>query len=130
MGARTAHLVYDTGALIAADRGDPRMLVLHSAAVERDVQPTVPAVVLAQAWRGGSHPRMSRLLQGCVIVPDDEVVARAAGALCAAAGTSDVVDAIVVVTARSVDADLVTSDPGDVLRLTDQLRWSPGVFVV
>lgn len=38
----------------------------------------IPAVVLAQAWRGGPQARLSRVLKSCDIVPDDESVGRAA----------------------------------------------------
>jgi hypothetical protein len=77
----------------------------------------VPVVVLAQAWHGGPQPNLSRLLKGCQVVPDDERIGRAAGAACAAAGTSDVVDAIVVVTAAVRAAMIVTSDSRDLVRL-------------
>jgi hypothetical protein len=39
--------------------------------------------------------------------------------LCAAAGTTDVVDALVVVTAAAHAALVVTSDPGGLWRLAD-----------
>jgi hypothetical protein len=42
---------------------------------------------------------------------------RAAGALCARTGTSDIVDALVVITALNLAAAIVTSDPGDVTHL-------------
>jgi PIN domain len=128
MGA--PRLVYDAGAVIAAHRGSAVMVALHRSALGRGSRPVVPAVVLAQTWRGGPQPRMSRLLQGCSVLPDDEPVARAAGALCGAAGTSDVVDAIVVVTARMLDAAIVTGDPHDVARLADALRWRPTVLAL
>jgi hypothetical protein len=70
--------------------------------------------VLAQAWRGGPQPLLSRLLDSCHIVPMVENVGRGAGAACAAAGTSDVVDATVVVTAAMVGtAAVITSEPDD-----------------
>lgn len=113
--------VYDTGALIAAERRSPRMFDLHTVLLARGHQPVVPVVVLAQAWRGSSHPLMSRVLKGCVVVPDDEWVGKSAGALLAASGTSDVVDAIVVVTASIMEATVVTSDPNDLRHLADTM---------
>lgn len=95
--------------------------MIHDEALEGGVAPIVPVVVLAQAWRGGPQAALSRLLKGCLIVPDSESVGRRAGGACAAARTSDVVDAIVVVTAMAHDAVVVTSDKGDLARLAHAL---------
>lgn len=114
-------IVYDTGALLAAERADHRLVLLHTQLLAADVFPVVPAVVLAQAWRGGPQARLSRLLKGCRILADDERLARAAGAACAAAGTSDVVDALVVVIATALGANVVTSDPDDLHHLADAI---------
>ncbi len=114
-------LVYDTGALVAAERREPLIWRLHDRANAAGIVPVVPVVVLAQAWRGGPQPTLSRLLRGCRIVPDDETTGRAAGRACAAAGTSDVVDALVVVTATQLAAPVVTSDPDDLAHLADSL---------
>lgn len=114
-------VVYDSGALIAADRRNFRILSLHRELNAAGVRPAVPVVVLAQAWRGGPQPGVSRLLKGCDILADDEQIGRAAGAACAASDTSDVVDAIVVVTALRKRASVVTSDPGDLSRIADAL---------
>lgn len=58
---------------------------------------------------------MSRLLKGCQIVENfPEAGARAIGELCGRTGTSDVVDALVVLLAKQISARMmVTSDPGD-----------------
>lgn len=110
-------LVYDSGALVAAERRDKDIWGLHEEALAAGVVPFVPVVVLAQAWRGGPQPLLSRFLHGCVVVPDDEIVGRAAGKACALAGISDVVDAIVVVTA--IGGMVATSDPRDLARLAE-----------
>ena len=107
-------LTYDTGALIAAERDDRLLWSLHRAAIRRGVTRTVPAAVLAQAWRGGPQANLSRLLRGCDVEPLDEQAGRAAGALCGAAGTSDVVDATVVLGAVQRDDAVVTSDEADI----------------
>src|SRR2546430_15397723 len=114
-------IVYDTGVLLAAERRDRDMLDLHRGFVLAHRQPIVPVVVLARAWRGGPAHRISQLLKGCRIQADDERIGRAAGAACAAAGTSDVVDAIVVTTAIRHEAAVVTSDPGDLTRLAEAI---------
>lgn len=49
----------------------------------------------------------------------DEVTARAAGVACGQAGTSDVVDAAVVVVARRFGAAILTGDREDIERLVE-----------
>jgi hypothetical protein len=115
-------VIYDTGALIAGERHDLRLLALHRKLTRQGERPMVPAVVLAQAWRGKSQPTLARFLKSCQIIPDGELIARAAGVACAVSGTADVVDAIVVTTAIARAATIVTSDPGDLGRLVDALQ--------
>ena len=81
-------VTYDTGALVAADRGQRRQWARHRALLARREVPTVPAPVLAQAWRGGSRQALlSRLLTGCDIEALDDQQARSAGSLAARAGS-------------------------------------------
>jgi hypothetical protein len=114
-------LTYDTGALIAGERGDRRLWALHRRSLERGHAPTVPAGVLGQGWRGGPQAQMSRLLAGCRVEDLDEARARSAGAACAAASTSDVVDASVVVGAAARSDLIVTSHVGDLAVLRSRL---------
>ena len=111
-------LVYDTGALLAAERGDRTMWAVHRRGLDRSGPAVVPAVVLGQAWRGGPQPQLSRLLRGCLIESFDENAGRAAGRLLRDTGTSDVVDAHVVLTALRYQAAVLTSDPDDLQRFT------------
>ena len=116
-----AAIVYDTGALLAAERRSPDFLALHDELTAARIRPIVPAVVLAQAWRGGPQHQISRVLKACDIAADDERTGRAAGMACAASGTADVVDAIVVATAVRYQAPVVTSDPGDLTHIADAI---------
>jgi hypothetical protein len=123
--------VYDTGALLAAEKNNNVFGKIHrDRARGRIDRIFVPVVVLAQAWRGGPQPRLSRLLQDCEIMPDTEAVGRWAGVACAKAGTSDVVDAIVVMTALATSSTVVTSDPGDLERLATALGRKLPMLVV
>ena len=106
-------LVYDTGALIAAERRNLYLWALHDEALAERSRPVVPAVVLGQAWRGGPQPLLSRVLAGCVIESFDENAGRAVGRLLRDSATSDVVDADVVLTAVRYRAAVLTSDAGD-----------------
>jgi hypothetical protein len=107
-------LTYDTGALVAADRGERRMWLRHKALLEHREVPSVPAPVLAQGWRGGARQALlSRLLAGCQVEALDEVHARAVGTLATRAGTPDVVDATVVEGALRRGDVVLSSDPED-----------------
>jgi predicted nucleic acid-binding protein len=108
---------YDAGALIAAERDDRAMWVLHRRILERGISPTVPSPVLAQGWRGGPQANLSRFLVGCSIEGLNESEARAAGALLAKSKTSDIADACVAVGAMKRKDLVVTSDRGDIEHL-------------
>ena len=107
-------VMYDTGALVAADRGERRMWARHGALLALREVPTVPAAVVAQGWRGGSRQALlARLLVGCDVEALDGDQARAVGSLAARAGTPDVVDACVVEGALRRHDLVVSSDPDD-----------------
>lgn len=107
-------VTYDTGALVAADRGERRVWARHRALLVRREVPTVPAPVVAQSWRGGSRQALlARLLVGCDIEALDDEQARAVGALAARASTTDIVDACVVEGALRRRDLIVSSDEGD-----------------
>jgi hypothetical protein len=114
-------IVYDAGALLAAERRNPDFLALHEEVTKSRIRPIVPVVVLAQVWRGGPQHQISQVLKACDILPDDQRIGRAAGIACGASGTTDVVDAIVIVTAVQHQAPIVTSDPGDLTRIADSI---------
>lgn len=107
-------VTYDTGALIAADRGERRMWGRHRALLVRREVPVVPAPVVAQSWRGTSRQALlARLLSGCDVEAFDDDQARSAGVLAARAATTDIVDACVVEGALRRRDLVVSSDEGD-----------------
>ena len=114
---------YDTGALIGADRNDRAMWALHAGFLAEEVAPTVPAPVLAEAWRGGSRQaNLARFLALCVIEDMDADQAKAVGVLAGRADHDDVVDVTVVEGAiRRRDA-IVTSNPTHVRAIADAVR--------
>jgi PIN domain-containing protein len=117
-------VTYDTGALIAADRGERRLWARHRALLEHRQVPTVPAPVLAQGWRGGSRQALlARLLAGCKVEPLDDDQARRVGTLAAHAGASDVVDATVVEGARRRGDVVISSDPEDLCSIADAVGY-------
>lgn len=127
-----AELVYDTGALIAAERGDARLLRIHAAQVASGQLPLVPTVVIAQAWRGGARQALlARFLRSCtelaVVTTAD---ARTIGTLLGKAGARDVIDAFVVLIAVHHAAGIITSDPEDLETLAAALGVTLDIAVV
>ena len=123
-------VTYDAGALIAAERHSESMWTLHRELLARKMYPTLPTVVLGQVWRGGPQARLSQLISSCHIVPFTEQRARLAGAALAASGSSDLVDAAVVVAALAREDLVVTSDPDDLRRIASALGCELAVYVV
>lgn len=113
-------LVLDTGALLALERGAPRVRALLRRALEGGGVLCVPAGVVAQAWRGGPRQaRVARLLGDPIVevLPLDDVTARSVGLLCGRSGHADIVDVHVALLARKRGAVVVTSDPDDLQRV-------------
>jgi predicted nucleic acid-binding protein len=116
-------VVYDTGALIAAERSDRRVWALHARAMQRGVLPIVPAGCVVEAWRGGRQTSLSRLLDGCEIEPLAAEPAKRAGVLRRTlADAIGPIDATVVESAVRRGAAIVTSDRGAIERLAGAAR--------
>lgn len=111
---RVTGVTYDSGALIAAERGERPMWARHRALLLRRVVPVVPASVVAQCWRGTPRQaQLARLLTGCEIEALDDTRAKATGTLAGRARTTDIVDASVVEGALRRGDLIVSSDEGD-----------------
>jgi predicted nucleic acid-binding protein len=117
----------DTGALIGFERNDRRFMIQLKAALLDGRSITVPAVVVAEAWRGGPRAaRLARLLAGCEVESVDEDLAKEAGEALAVADTGTV-DAIVMASASRRGDAVLTTDPMDL----EQLRTHfPNVRVI
>lgn len=122
---RVNGIVFDAGGLIALERNDRRVFALLAAALEEGDRILVPATALAQVIRNPARQvRLWRMIQhdGTDVVPLDGAQAQAVGALLAATGTSDIVDAHVVVCAQKAGHAVITSDPMDLRRLDPKIR--------
>ena len=122
-------LVLDAGALIALDRNDRSVWAMLRNAADDSAQVSVPAGVIAQAWRDGSRQALlARALAHCDEVPLEGSLARATGLLCGRTDTADIVDASVALVAaarsQTVPTTLVTSDPVDLRHLLQTLGAS------
>jgi predicted nucleic acid-binding protein len=113
-----AGLTLDAGALIAYERAAPGIVKILQLAFGRGVTPTIPAVVLAEVWRGDvKDARVARLLKWCAVETLDESRAQAAGRLRRSTAGAGAVDACVAVGVRERGDAIATSDPGDMRRL-------------
>jgi hypothetical protein len=74
-------LTYDSGALIAAERNERRMWLIHQKALKSGILPVVPAGVITEVYRSGRQAHLAQLLAGCAVEALGEVPARAAGVL-------------------------------------------------
>jgi hypothetical protein len=118
-------LVLDAGALIALERDDRETAAVIEVARQEHRRVVVPAGVVGQVWRGGGRQaRLARFLNArdVFVEPLSDAGARAAGVLCGEAGTTDVIDASVVLAARRHHATVVSSDRGDLKVLDPMVR--------
>lgn len=117
---RPRPLILDSGALIAYERSDRRVVRLLELAEEVHV----PAGVVGQVWRNPARQvRLVRLLAANEVAVHqlDFETAKAAGHLCGATGSADVIGASVVLVARSHDGVVLTSDADDIRRIDPAL---------
>ena len=116
-------VTYDTGALVAADHNDRGMWALHAGFLAEEISPTVPAPVLAEAWRGGSRQAsLARFLALCSVESMSEQQAKSVGVLSGKASHDDIVDVTVVEGAiRRRDA-IVTSNHTHIRKIADAAR--------
>lgn len=119
---RKRGLTFDAGMLVALDRGSRQQWARLRAAQREGILPVVPAPVVTQVWRSGRQANLGRALKACAVEPVDDDLARQAGELCAAAGTSDAVDAIVVASAARRASTIATSDLVDLARLAESAK--------
>jgi hypothetical protein len=111
-------LVLDAGALVAVDRDDRDVVAALRAASRHGLDLRTNAMVVSQVWRDG-HGRqanLARFLQATEVRGVDHAAGRAAGVLIGKAGTSDPIDATVVLLADPGDR-ILTGDPDDLARL-------------
>lgn len=116
-----AALIFDSGALIALERGDRRVAALLATAVKSGAEAVTSAACVAQVWRNPARQaRLARALAGFVERDLDRAQARDCGVLLACSETSDIADAAVSLLADDGDT-IITSDPRDIERLLDAM---------
>lgn len=123
-------LLLDAGALIAIERGDRELVAL----VKRERLAGRAAIthggIVGQVWRDGARQvLLARFLRGVDVRSLDDELGRRCGALLAAAGTSDVIDAAVVVIGEHGDL-VLTSDPDELAALASASRTHLDIVAV
>ena len=114
----TQRYVFDTGALIAAERGKERAIRFLRLAHVGAARIIVPLPVIAEWWRGRTDAR-DEILAATQVVGSIEITKAAGVALMKVKEVEArlTIDAIVMATAAMVDAVVVTQDPADFHRL-------------
>ncbi|MGQ0630067.1 MAG: twitching motility protein PilT [Sporichthyaceae bacterium] len=116
-------VVYDAGALFAAERNDREFWADHRVRLEDGVVPVIPAPVVAQVSRSPRQAQLRRLLRGCEVPSFDEAAAHRVGTVLARGTSADIADGAVV-EAASGEAVIVTSDRPDISRLLNAVGSS------
>ena len=109
-------MILDAGVLISVERGEDeaRKFVEASRRSRATLHTTHP--VVAQAWREGrQQARLATFLKSVELHPFDD--GKAVGRLLGRAGTSDVVDAHLVLLATRLGHDILTGDLADLADL-------------
>lgn len=103
-------------ALIALEARRKRIKEILAAARTLRTPITVPTVVVVEWWRG-QKGKVAQILDGVLIEPLDDRVARIAGQALAATGGSNAVDAVVMASAAQRGDVVYTSDMDDLSAL-------------
>ncbi len=112
-----AALVFDSGALIAIERGERGVAALLAAAATDGVEAVTSAACIAEVWREPARQaRLTRALGGFLERDLDAGRARHCGLLLGRAGGNDIADAAICLLVEDGDT-ILTSDPQDIERL-------------
>lgn len=111
----------DASVLVSVARNEKAAASFTEYAKRSGVSLHTTAPVVSQVWR---HPRqvlLARFLKGLNVHDYYEASMRPVGELMASTGTSDVVDAHLVITAHWLGLDVLTGDPRDISILAGAL---------
>jgi hypothetical protein len=112
-------VMFDTGALIALERGQQSIRKVHRLAFDCGYQIVATTPVIAEWWRKGKREKeRMKILRTLVCEPPDGYVARLAGTAIGQVAAG-VVDALVMASASLRSDTVYTSDVKDLERLLD-----------
>jgi predicted nucleic acid-binding protein len=113
-------VILDAGFLISVDRDEESARALVTALQRRRIALHTTDPVVGQVWRNGARQaRLAAFLKTVEVHPLDD--GRAVGLLLARSGTSDVVDAHLVVLAMRLRDSILTGDETDLATIADSL---------
>ena len=113
-------ITFDTGALIAIERRDRRVLAFLTDALARGTRITVPTCVVAEWWYGQRGP-VARILDAVVVESLNLDLARTVGETLAAVRGSTLVDVVVVASAAQRGDLVLTGDLDDLMKIRDRV---------
>jgi hypothetical protein len=118
-----AGVVLDAGVFIALERRNRTVVALVELLTKAEAPLVTSAGVVAQVWRGGLRHQVpvAFLLRRTLVVALDHAVARTIGRMLGQTGTSDPVDAHVVLLARERSWPVLSSDAADLLAIDSTL---------
>jgi predicted nucleic acid-binding protein len=123
-----AGLTLDSGALIAFERVDRKVMLHLKEAELRGLELTIPTAVIVEVWRGEARSaRVASLLSAAIVEPLSEELARRAGEALATVKGASVVDVVVMSSAAQRNDRVLTADLDDLQRLQ---RHFPNVRLV
>lgn len=113
-------VLLDAGALLALERGEREMVAILKDERKAGRDPVTHGGVVGQVWRGGGgrQARLARALPAVRVLDLGDELGRRAGGLLARTGSTDVIDAAVVLLAADGD-EIYTSDPDDLRALAE-----------
>ena len=123
-------VVYDAGALIAADRSQREVWADHRARLELGLAPVTTAAAVAQVSRSGRQAQLRRFLRGCEIVPFAADLAHDVGVLAGQAHVADVVDVHLVLVAYRRGLGVLTGDLDDLAPIAKALPAQVPIYSV
>ena len=105
-------MILDAGFLIGVDRGEQGARTFLTAASQAGTSLHTTHPVVGQVWRdGATQSRLASFLRSVTVHALDD--GQAVGRLLSLAGTSDVVDAHLVLVALRLEDAILTGDAGD-----------------
>lgn len=116
-------VILDSGALIAAEKGEMLLTALLKAVRASEARVLIPSAVIAETWRGTApHANISRLVNAAHGFPPlDFEAGKRIGTLLGRVSRPSVVDASVADAAlRHAPSLIVTSDPKDLRELLNR----------
>lgn len=114
-------MILDAGFLISVDRDEEQARTLITALQRRRASLHTTEPVVAQVWRNGARQaRLAGFLKTVEVHSFDD--GKAVGLLLARSGTSDVVDAQLVVLAVRLGDSILTGDEADLNTLADTVH--------